>query len=184
MSLILKAAWTAREAHSRQVRKWGRGPFHFHVARVAGLVAAHPGMGAGEEAVAAAYLHDTVEDGVLTSDQVLAEFGPGVWHTVMELTNASKLIPEADRERMSRAERKEMDRVKLGTVSWEAKIIKMYDRLDNLRDLETAPRDFVQKYLDESRALLDVIGHADPALLHHVLEVCDDLAYRRLPTLG
>ena len=58
----------AREAHSDQLDKVGR-PYSEHIAAVAGGVAAR---GGSDEQIAAAWLHDTIEDGVL-SQQWLAE---------------------------------------------------------------------------------------------------------------
>lgn len=82
MNLILKAAAFARQAHADQRRKYNDRPYIQHPARVAGRVAAHPQV--TEAMVAAAFLHDVVEDTPHTLDEVSAEFGPEVARLVLE----------------------------------------------------------------------------------------------------
>ena len=71
MHIILKAAAFARRAHAGQRRKYNDRPYIVHPARVAGRVAAHPQ--ATETMVAAAFLHDVVEDTPHALDEVSAE---------------------------------------------------------------------------------------------------------------
>jgi len=78
---------------------------------------------------------------------------------VVELTNPSK-----GRKDLPRKDRKAMDRAHLATVSREAKVIKMLDRIDNLSDCDAAPRAFRGLYAMESAMLADVVGDADPRL--------------------
>ena len=162
MNLILKAAALARQAHADQRRKYNDRPYIQHPARVAGRVAAHPQ--ATEAMVAAAFLHDVVEDTPHTLDEVSAEFGTEVARLVAELTNPSK------DSKAPRRERKQIDRDHLAVVSVEAKIIKLLDRIDNLQEMVEAPGNFRRKYCDESRLLADVIGDADPELKAELLE--------------
>jgi len=110
-NIILKAAAFARQAHAGQRRKYNDRPFIIHPARVAGRVAAHPQ--ATETMVAAAFLHDVVEDTPHTLGEVTAEFGPEVARLVEELTNPSK------GSKASRSERKQQDREHLAEVSVE-----------------------------------------------------------------
>jgi len=162
MNVILKAAAFARHAHAGQRRKYTGRPFIFHPARVAGRVAAHPR--ATEAMVAAAFLHDVVEDTPRTLDEVSCEFGPDVTRLVDEMTNRPK-----DSE-APRPERKRQDRERLIGVSMEARIIKLLDRIDNLQEMTDAPRGFLRKYCEESRLLAEAIGDADPDLRTELLE--------------
>ena len=114
--------------------------------------------------VAAAFLHDVVEDTPHTLDEVTAKFGPEVARLVDELTNPSK------GSKASRGERKQQDREHLAQVSVEAKIIKLLDRIDNLHEMADAPSGFREKYCEESRLLVEVIGDADPDLKAEVLD--------------
>jgi len=119
---------------------------------------------ATEAMVAAAFLHDVVEDTSHPLDEILAEFGPDVARLVAELTNPSKGMTA------SRPQRKQLDREHLATVSREARLIKLLDRIDNLQEMADAPTAFRRQYCQESRLLAEVIGDADPALKAELLE--------------
>lgn len=167
MNLILRAAAFARRAHEGQRRKYTARPYIEHPARVAGRVAAHPR--ATEAMVAAAFLHDVVEDTTHTSADIEAVFGPEVAWLVGELTNPSR------DSKAPRKARKQMDIEHLATVSREAKIIKILDRIDNLRDMRDAPIGFRRLYCAESRRLAAVIGDADSKLAEELLECVAEL---------
>ena len=167
MNLILKAASFARCAHADQRRKYNDRPYIQHPARVAGRVAAHPD--ATEVMVAAAFLHDVVEDTPHTLDEIVAEFGPEVARLVAELTSPSKGM------KAPRHERKQLDRDHLSTVSREAKVIKLLDRIDNLQEMAAAPSGFRKKYCEESRLLAEVIGDAAPELKAELLACVEKL---------
>jgi (p)ppGpp synthase/HD superfamily hydrolase len=168
MNIILKAAEFAKQAHLGQFRKYHTPhiPYIIHPGRVAARVSIH--SHATEEMVAAAWLHDVVEDTDITLSEIDEHFGGIVCLYVKELTNASK------GSLLIRAERKKMDRAALSNASKAAKIIKMYDRLDNLYDIPRSPRDcdnwksmckfLKKKFIEESRLLLGVVCDADEAL--------------------
>ena len=162
MDMILRAAAFARKAHAQQKRKYNDRPYITHPARVAGRVAIH-GL-ADEKMVAAAFLHDVVEDTSLELDDISAEFGMEVATLVGELTNPSS-GSDAPRQ-----ERKQQDRTHLAQVSVQAKTIKLIDRIDNLQELAGAPSNFLRLYCAESRELADVIGPADPELKSELLD--------------
>jgi len=159
MSLILMAAQLAAEAHKGQTRKWGHknDPYILHPMRVAGRVSIH--RFATEEMVAAAFLHDSIEDSDLTEESIIAKgLGSKVAHLVAQLTNTSKGLDA------KRSERKRIDRERLMNVSWEARLIKLADRLDNIRDTNSdseIPKDFDTMYRQESLFLLDVLKGTD-----------------------
>lgn len=113
--------------------------------------------------VAASYVHDVEED----TDYKVDELGPEVKALVVELTNPSKNSKEP------RDYRKWLDRKHLAEVSQEAKIIKLIDRIDNLREVPEC--EFRKKYAGESRLLAEVIGDADPDLKEELLELCTRL---------
>lgn len=81
-----------------------------------------------EIALAAALLHDTVEDTVATYDDIDAEFGREIADCVAALTK-NMLLPEHERE-------PEYDR-RLGDADWRARIVKLADTYDNLCDATT-----------------------------------------------
>jgi guanosine-3',5'-bis(diphosphate) 3'-pyrophosphohydrolase len=107
---------------------------------------------ATEDMVCAAYLHDTAEDCNVPISMLRADFNHPIAELVEELTNVSKIThPKADR-----AERKQLDLDRIKGVSREAKLIKLCDRIDNLRDIPLT-EDFAPKYAAESKELLEVL---------------------------
>lgn len=154
-NLEFRAFVFANDRHTRlgHVRKYTGNPYITHPFRVA-MTAARYGL--PPEAVAAAYLHDVVEDCEVGIDEIVAEFGTAVAALVAELTNTSKRIPG-----LNRAGRKAVDIARIATVSPTAKILKLFDRIDNLREINTrSDPDFAALYADETRMLLDVLRDA------------------------
>ena len=150
MSIILKAAALAVRAHEGQKRKYNSLPYITHPARVAGRVGILPG--ATEEMVAAAYLHDVLEDTTVTREEIEEATNAQVGYYVDCMTNKSKGTG------LPRAERKALDRKHLSEVPAEIKLIKAIDRIDNLLEMSGAPADFKKSYAEESLLLADVLG--------------------------
>jgi len=168
LNLIVKAAVIAREAHGKQTRKYSADPYVLHPARVAARALLLDGM--SEEAVAAAWLHDVLEDTDITATQLDNKIGTKVTNLVIGLTNQSK------GSSLPRAERKKIDREWLSKQSPEVKRIKMLDRIDNLRDMDDAPLDFKRLYGQESIELAEAIGDADLMLKKELLIYAHGLA--------
>lgn len=150
MSIILRAAALATRAHEGQKRKYTGFPYITHPARVAGRVGIAPG--ATEEMVAAAYLHDVLEDTTVTREEIEEATNAQVGFYVDCMTNKSKGTG------LPRAERKALDRKHLEEIPAEVKQIKALDRIDNLLDCAEAPVDFKRLYSQESLLLADVLG--------------------------
>lgn len=155
MSLIISAGQYAETKHAGQKRKYNGKPYICHPIRVAGRVATHEK--ATEIMVAAAYLHDVVEDCGVDLSEIYSRFGEDVAHIVGELTTDDHIDG-------NRAERKKIAREKIKTISWEAKLIKLIDRIDNLNELDWTDG-FSNIYAKESLLLLNeaLIG-TDPQL--------------------
>jgi (p)ppGpp synthase/HD superfamily hydrolase len=158
-STILRAARAAARWHEGQTRKYTGRPYVTHVARVAATAMIQPE--ATVEMVCAAWLHDVVEDCGVHVPQIEAEFGPDIARLVAELTCTAK----TDRPELNRADRQKLDRQRLAAAGRAAKILKLIDRIDNLREIDAAPADFRGRYLAESRLLLDeALGGTSPQL--------------------
>lgn len=173
--LVIRASVFARRAHEGQTRKYGGDPYIAHPARVAGETALLPG--ATEETVAAAWLHDVVEDTAVTLDDIRREFGDRVAELVGWPTNPPKTAGE------NRAARKAKTSARLADAPGDAKRIKMLDRIDNLRDTDPGnPKEtaFARLYAAESRALLEAVGDADEILALRLLGAIEELE-KRLP---
>lgn len=150
MSIILKAAALAVRAHAGQKRKYTGFPYITHPARVAGRVGILPG--ATEEMVAAAYLHDVLEDTTITREEIEEATNAQVGFYVDCMTNKSKGTG------LPRDQRKALDRKHLSEVPAEVKLIKTLDRIDNLLEMTDSPADFKRVYAAESLLLADVLG--------------------------
>ena len=148
----------ATVAHAGQVRKGSGKPYICHPARVATRIAQVPGVRPAW--IAAAVLHDTIEDCGVTAAQLLELFGPEVADLVQELTNPSKQHPD-----LPRAQKKAMDRAHAATMSPAAKMIKMADRTDNLREGTTVMgAEWLEVYIGESKALAAVLTGVETGL--------------------
>lgn len=162
-TLEMAALALARKYHEGQKRKYSGKPYITHPARVAAQAIK---LGMDSEAVAAAILHDTLEDTMIKESELLA-ISPKTHRLVVELTNNSKkLFPS-----LNRAGRKQADLHRIKGISKEAKTIKLLDRIDNLsemkKDIEDGlkvPPDFVKLYAGESANLLEVLRGTHPEL--------------------
>ena len=161
MSLIRKAHEFAAKAHAGVFRKWSGEPYITHPERVAAQLAA---LGFPEKVVAAAFLHDVVEDCGVSAAEIEAalgpEDGPEVAALVMEVTK-----PVIPKESSTRAFRKAAFREHLAKSSYYGASIKLGDELDNSRNVaELAPK-FAAIYLPEMRLEVEVLSHGHPELL-------------------
>lgn len=120
----------AAHKHIDQRRKGVRAePYVNHLSEVALLVAEATG---GQDAVAviAALLHDTLEDTDASYEEIERLFGPEVVKVVAETT---------DDKRMSKAERKQHQIDAAPTASRRAKLVKLADKVSNLRSMAASP---------------------------------------------
>lgn len=120
--VIERAAELAKAAHEGQVRKVSGAPYFTHVESVASLVREY---GGSDEMIAAAYLHDTLEDTEVEYSQLKSTFGQNVADMVEQLTN-EKNIPKEEKA-------KYLIRKMKGMVP-EVLFIKLCDILSNVRD--------------------------------------------------
>ena len=164
--LIEKAKRFATEAHKGQTRKYGdKPPYITHPETVAEMVCNAPNSLAGM--VAAAWLHDVVEDTDVTMKDIKRKFGKYIGMLVEELTNPSKKYPNFPRH-----ERKRIDRDHTKTISNDAKTIKLADRIHNLTGiLAEAPDDFAWLYLCETARLWRFLKGGDQNLYDALWEI-------------
>ena len=158
MSEIVKQAREfATVAHQRinHRRKYTKQPYEVHLKSVAHIVAS---VTDDEEMIAAAWLHDVVEDTPATLYDVEKEFGNSVAELVENLTDISK---PGDGNRQLR---KAIDKQHISRASQRAKTIKLADLIDNANDICRHDVEFAQLYLQEMNALLEVLDEGDTAL--------------------
>ena len=158
MDIIEKARVFATAAHASaaQLRKYTNEPYIVHPAEVAGIVDSIEGATA--EMVAAAWLHDVVEDTGVTIEIIRAEFGEKVAELVGWLTDVSR--PDHG----NRAARKAIDRAHTAMASAEAQTIKLADLISNCTSIVEHDENFAKTYLEEKRLLLEVLTKGDSTL--------------------
>ena len=152
----LKALPYAQKAHGEQKRKYTGEPYYHHCVEVALAVAQTPG--ATDESVAAALLHDTLEDTEVTYAMLLEEFGVTVAKLVRQVTDVSK--PEDG----NRAQRKKKDADHLRRASPQGKTIKLADLISNTRSIAKHDPSFAVVYMEEKRLLLPHLRGGDAGL--------------------
>ena len=143
--LVRTAFYFAEKAHDGQQRKYTGEPYIVHPLAVASLVTF---AGGSDEAVAAALLHDVVEDTDVTNAEIAEEFGMDVAGLVAEVTDVSK--PEDG----NRAVRKAIDRDHLKRASPSGMTIKLADMIDNSRSIAEGDPKFAKVYMAECADLL------------------------------
>ena len=147
---------TAAHAAVGQTRKYTGEPYVVHPIEVSELVAS---VGGTEAMVAAALLHDVLEDTEVTVDVLEEQFGSEVADLVLWLTDISK--PEDG----NRSTRKALDRQHSAAAPAAAQTIKVADLISNTKTIVEFDPGFAKTYLAEKRLLLDVLTRADPTLL-------------------
>lgn len=125
-TIISLARAVAERAHEGQVRKFSGDPYFIHAGRVAERVADYTD---DPELIAAAYLHDTIEDAGMTDGELEKQFGQRVANIVRSLTN--------DREQIMAMGKTAYMTSKWRSLPPDALLIKMCDTLDNMLDSPT-----------------------------------------------
>jgi (p)ppGpp synthase/HD superfamily hydrolase len=153
--VLNKAILFATKAHRGQKRKGSGLPYIVHPLEVMHILLRH---GIRDNAtLAAALLHDVVEDCEVSPRKLKRRFGAKVATTVLALTK-----PPAKKGRDVKA--LALDQVRRGSRA--ARMAKMADRLSNLRDLDQTKwtREYKLEYLAEGEKIARICRRALPAL--------------------
>lgn len=144
--LLMKAEAFAVRAHDGQMRKDGVTPYVSHPFRVCMTLRDVFGV-EDEEMLAAAVLHDTIEDCGVDFDDINKEFGLKVANFVSKLSKDTRLQYEIREEAYSK---------QLKEASAEVKLIKLADVYDNLIDSENAGSEaFVKKAARKAQSYVE-----------------------------
>jgi len=149
---------TAAHAAVGQMRKYSDDPYIVHPIRVATTVAK---FGGTDEMIAAAYLHDVVEDTGVSIVDIQDMFGTDVALIVDGLTDVSK--PEDG----NRAVRKAMDRQHSAGATYEAQFVKCADIIDNAHDIGDNDPSFNLVYRKEMLLLIQVLDKVKGSAIHY-----------------
>jgi GTP diphosphokinase / guanosine-3',5'-bis(diphosphate) 3'-diphosphatase len=153
LELIEKAFKLANEAHWNKRRRSGE-PYILHPISVAKIV--NQEIGLGSKSIAAALLHDVVEDTDITLEDIDREFGPKITTLIDGLTKISGTYNKDTSSLQAENFRK-----MLLTLSDDLRVIliKIADRLHNMRTLDSMPEHKRMKVAGETIYLYAPLAH-------------------------
>ena len=170
METVLKAAAFAAEKHRKQRRKDVETPYINHPIQLAYILV----QADIEDPVvlAAALLHDTIEDTNTTHDEIEIVFGHEIANIVAECS---------DDKRLSKLERKQAQVDHAGKISKKAKLVKLADKIANVSDIDGAPPagwsvERKREYFDWAKRVVDQMRG-----VHAKLEARFDAEYAKRP---
>ena len=171
--LLDRAIIFAVRAHAGTERRGKGYPYIVHPMEAMEIVAT---MTSDQELLAAAALHDTVEDSVVTVEQIRSEFGDSVADLV---ASESDVIPSGVSEEDSWHARKQAAIDRLAKASRDAKIVALGDKLSNMRAI-------VRDYAVQGDALWNIFHVKDKAshkwhyrgLVESLRELADTSAFK------
>lgn len=176
--LLDRAIIFAVHAHAGTERRGKGYPYIVHPMEAVEIVAT---MTADQELLAAAVLHDTVEDTDVTVEQLRAEFGERVASLVAD---ESDVMPEGMTEEDSWHQRKQAAIDRLSKASHDAKMVALGDKLSNMRAI-------ARDYAELGDALWNRFHTSDPkehawhyrGLADALRELDETEAYREFESL-
>jgi (p)ppGpp synthase/HD superfamily hydrolase len=167
--IVTKALRFATDAHNGQVRKYTGEPYINHPVAVSKLVMS---VTNNQHMIAAALLHDTVEDTPVTLRDIRREFGGLIETWVEDLTDISR--PENG----NRTVRKLIDLRHTARALPLAKTIKLADLIDNTNSIVSHDPKFAPIYMREKKALLAVLTLGDKILYMQAQKLVNDFYSR------
>lgn len=171
-TLLIDAIAFAAEKHRNQRRKDAEAsPYINHPIALARVLAIEGGV-TDAIALAAAVLHDTIEDTQTKVEELRERFGGEITAVVQEVT---------DDKALDKAERKRLQVEHAPHLSSRAKLVKLADKICNVRDVASTPPagwplERRQEYFDWAKQVVDGMRGIHPAL-----EAVFDQAYRARP---
>jgi len=173
LKLLLKALSFSAQKHKDQRRKdVDASPYINHPISLASILCNEAHV-TDIDVICGALLHDTVEDTDTTFDELSREFGETIKGIVADVS---------DDKSLTKAERKQQQIEHAAHASDKAKMVKLADKISNLRDVSTnAPSDWSlarrQEYFDWAKKVIDQVRGT-----HDDLEALFDVAYSVRPT--
>jgi guanosine-3',5'-bis(diphosphate) 3'-pyrophosphohydrolase len=160
MNVLIRATAFAADKHRNQRRKDAdASPYINHPIALADVLA-NEGNVADEAVLVAALLHDTIEDTETSMEELVAQFGQEAADIVGEVTD-DKSLPKAERKRLQVEH--------AATISGKAKLVKLADKICNLRDIAACPPadwpvERKREYFDWAKAVVDGLRGVHPGL--------------------
>jgi RelA/SpoT family (p)ppGpp synthetase len=177
-SLVERAYARAEAAHAGQFRKSGE-PYFTHCVAVAHILAE---MRLDAEAIAAALMHDLIEDTDVTLEEIRREFGTAIANIVDGVTKLKNLPIKSDTEKRGRNLDRELEYIRKMALAMgddvRVVIVKLADRLHNMRTLGYMPAEkqrlVAQETLDIFAPLANRLG------IWQIKWELEDLSFRYL----
>ena len=172
LKLLLQALAFSAHKHKDQRRKdVDSSPYINHPISLATILC-NEGHVTDIDVICGALLHDTVEDTDTTAVELEGKFGPVIRDIVMDVTD-DKTLDKADRKRLQIEH--------AAHISDQAKLVKLADKISNLRDVaENPPPDWSlerrQEYFDWAKKVIDQLRGT-----HQSLEAIFDAVYANRP---
>jgi guanosine-3',5'-bis(diphosphate) 3'-pyrophosphohydrolase len=172
LALLLEALAFAAHKHRDQRRKDAEAsPYINHPIALADVLVNEGGV-TDVEVICAALLHDTVEDTATTHEELVNAFGSRIARIVAEVTDDTSLAKD---------ERKRLQIEHAPSLSHEAKLVKLADKICNLRDVAERPparwdHARQREYFDWAKRVIDGLRGAHPRL-----EAAFDAIYGKRP---
>jgi (p)ppGpp synthase/HD superfamily hydrolase len=151
-AMLFEAVAFAARAHRNHLRKDNQTPYVSHPMRVC-LVVRHLFGFDDPRMLAAALLHDTIEDTTTDYDDIVEKFGPEVARWVAAVSKDSRLPFE---------EREEVYRKALAAADWQAKVVKLGDLYDNMGDCKHFSPNGQRNTAEKSRGYLNAVRNGLP----------------------
>jgi (p)ppGpp synthase/HD superfamily hydrolase len=159
-SLIEKAKQVATKAHDGQKRKVGNVPYIVHPEAVYQLLV-DVGI-QNEDILAAAWLHDTIEDCKFTKERIEKEFN----------ANIARIVQALSRDGNSREERAEYNQ-SIKNSDFAIQIVKLADTIHNCQTLdEKLKQSTIQHKVDDSQSVFLELAREICPKFHDLLEAC------------
>jgi (p)ppGpp synthase/HD superfamily hydrolase len=171
--MIYKAIKFAEDKHKGQIRKVSGAPYVTHPINTSYLLAKFKRSKHIEELIAASILHDTLEDTETTFVELATEFSPLVASLVFELTS--------DEEQIKILGKNEYFKKKLLGISSYGLVLKLVDRLSNVRDNPKL------QYIQDTIDLMNYISRkrkltkSQKAIVEEILCVCEPIFLKGNP---
>jgi guanosine-3',5'-bis(diphosphate) 3'-pyrophosphohydrolase len=159
LSLLFKALSFSAEKHTKQRRKdIDKTPYINHPISLANILAQRWVI--DENVLCAAILHDTIEDTETTVDELQEHFGEKITSIVLEVT---------DDKSLEKSVRKQKQVEHAATISHEAKLVKLADKIANITDIINSPpadwsTDRKKDYFNWAKAVVDNLRGAHQGL--------------------
>ena len=158
--IIIRAAYFAGEKHRNQRRgDIEETPYINHPLELASILV-EEGQIDDVDVICAALLHDTIEDTNTSYDELVNQFGKSIAKIVLEVSNDMSLDP---------ALRKSRELESIQSLSNAAKLVKLADKIANIRDVSTMPPvgwslDRKKAYFDFALKIVDQAKDVSPLL--------------------